>query len=103
MYQIIRSAIKIGIMVNLIRITSTVTVHYPAKDILLIKYDTTFSNETLYLKKKEEKISSARGRPYCACVLMMAVPRCPLHSTSGHKVKGHPDLCQLGRSAWSLL
>lgn len=36
-YQGIGSTIKIGVMVNRIRITSTVTVHYPAKDILLIK------------------------------------------------------------------
>lgn len=36
-YQIIRSTIKIGVMVNRKRITSMVTVHYPAKDILLIK------------------------------------------------------------------
>jgi len=36
-YRVIRSTIKIGLMVNRIRITSTVTVHYPAKDILLIK------------------------------------------------------------------
>lgn len=36
-YQIIRSTIKIGVMVNRKRITSMVKVHYPAKDILLIK------------------------------------------------------------------
>lgn len=54
-YQMIRSTIKIGVMVNRKRITSMVTVHYPAKDILLIKNMTLLSNESLFLSCQKKK------------------------------------------------